>query len=314
MRSREEGLEQGREVTEKGAKEQSQQESHHVGARMRTKEEGRKEEGEGKEVSGKEENHERKEQPSLEEISKLRQIAQQNSLETLRAAEVQYEKAKDSVSQGLSAAKDTVLEKVGLRLNMPQRRRSASKGRCPRERGEGGYCKGGHFGNWKEFEYAEKAAVDLKDKAAAAGWTAAHYSTEKTVEGTKAAARAVKGAADYLSTDTESLVYQGDEKQAGELQVEETKTEEVEEEGKPSENVIQETFQGTQEQGQRRRQRRVLGAIGETIVEMHSKRNSLLSGNPGLEQSRRGRPTSLVQLSMAGNKRTRRKRSESQHE
>jgi hypothetical protein len=46
-------------------------------------------------------------------------------------------------------------------------------------------------------EHAEKAAVGLKDKAKVAGWTAAHYSCEKAVEGTKAAASAVKGAAKY---------------------------------------------------------------------------------------------------------------------
>ncbi|KAJ6762036.1 LATE EMBRYOGENESIS ABUNDANT DOMAIN-CONTAINING PROTEIN / LEA DOMAIN-CONTAINING PROTEIN [Salix koriyanagi] len=40
--------------------------------------------------------------------------------------------------------------------------------------------------------YVEKVAVNMKDKAAAAGWTAAHYTTEKAVEGTVAAARAVE--------------------------------------------------------------------------------------------------------------------------
>ncbi|KAJ6297372.1 hypothetical protein OIU78_023001 [Salix suchowensis] len=40
--------------------------------------------------------------------------------------------------------------------------------------------------------YVEKVAVNMKDKAAAAGWTAAHYTTEKAVDGTMAAARAVE--------------------------------------------------------------------------------------------------------------------------
>lgn len=90
----------------------------------------------------------------------------------------------------------------------------------------------------------------------------------------------------YLSTDTESLVYQGDEKQAGELQVEETKTEEVEEEGKQSENVIQETFQGTQEQGKGGDKGGVLGTIGETIGEIAQQTKQLVIGQPrtGAEQ------------------------------
>ncbi|XP_027343315.1 seed biotin-containing protein SBP65-like [Abrus precatorius] len=46
-------------------------------------------------------------------------------------------------------------------------------------------------------EYAGKMASNLKDKATVAGWVAAHYSTEKTVEGTKAAAHVVEGAAGY---------------------------------------------------------------------------------------------------------------------
>ncbi|CAJ2660575.1 unnamed protein product [Trifolium pratense] len=45
---------------------------------------------------------------------------------------------------------------------------------------------------------AGKVAVDLKDKATVAGWTAAHYSTKLAVDGTKAAANAVEGAAGYV--------------------------------------------------------------------------------------------------------------------
>ncbi|KAK7401929.1 hypothetical protein VNO78_13799 [Psophocarpus tetragonolobus] len=53
--------------------------------------------------------------------------------------------------------------------------------------------------------YAAKVASDLKDKAAAMGWAAAHFSTEKTVEGTKAAAHVVEGAAGYAGQKAAAL-------------------------------------------------------------------------------------------------------------
>ncbi|KAJ9170864.1 hypothetical protein P3X46_018928 [Hevea brasiliensis] len=60
------------------------------------------------EKAGKEENGENK-QLSLEEISKLRQFAQQNS--ALKGARERYEKAKEKTSQGLGAAAEYAKEK-----------------------------------------------------------------------------------------------------------------------------------------------------------------------------------------------------------
>jgi len=45
---------------------------------------------------------------------------------------------------------------------------------------------------------ASKVAGDLSDNAKVKGWSAAHYSTEKAVEGTKAVTNAVEGAVEYL--------------------------------------------------------------------------------------------------------------------
>ncbi|GLT30207.1 hypothetical protein SLA2020_050220 [Shorea laevis] len=41
-------------------------------------------------------------------------------------------------------------------------------------------------------EYAAKVAADMKEKAPVVGWSAAHYTTEKAVEGTKIAAKVVQ--------------------------------------------------------------------------------------------------------------------------
>lgn len=76
------------------------------------------------------------------------------------------------------------------------------------------------------------------------------------------------------------VVPQGDNTE-GEWQVEERKTEKVvEPEAKPSETVIKETFQGTQEHGSGGGGDwgAVLGAIGETIVEIARQMRELATG------------------------------------
>ncbi|XP_042972064.1 seed biotin-containing protein SBP65-like isoform X2 [Carya illinoinensis] len=174
--------------------------------------------GECKEVS---KGQERKEQPSLEEISKLRAKAQQNSLETLRAAEERYEKAKESVSQGLGAATEYTKEKAAqtkdtaLDKGRAVKDSAAEKGAQAKEtvtstaKTAEDYTastaeKAKDYALQKAVEAKEAAvrageekAEDLKDGTAVAGWTAAHYSCEKALEGTKAAARAVKETAEY---------------------------------------------------------------------------------------------------------------------
>ncbi|QCE09742.1 hypothetical protein DEO72_LG10g965 [Vigna unguiculata] len=53
--------------------------------------------------------------------------------------------------------------------------------------------------------YAAKVAGDLKDRAPVVGWAAAQFSTEMTVEGTKAVAHVVEGAAGYAGQKAAEL-------------------------------------------------------------------------------------------------------------
>lgn len=78
-----------------------------------------------------------------------------------------------------------------------------------------------------------------------------------------------------VDTNVEFVAYQGEDYK-WDSQIQETKIEEtVEKEAKPSEKVIQETFQVTQEHGKGGEEDGVLGAIGETIIEIaQQKRNS----------------------------------------
>ncbi|XP_041006484.1 seed biotin-containing protein SBP65-like [Juglans microcarpa x Juglans regia] len=303
--------------------------------------EGRKE---GKEVS---EGQERKEQPSLEDISKLRAKAQQNSLDTLRAAEERYEKAKESVSQGVGAAtvytkekaaqtKDTVLDKGrAVKDSAAEKGAQAKETVTSTAKTAADYTastaeKAKDYALQKAVEAkevvvragettvhnVEEKAEDLKDRTAVAGWTAAHYSCEKAVEGTKAAARAVKETAEYAGhkaaeiaskplsaakdvavgtgesakeytarkkEETERVLKakrsaenQGDNMEE-ESKVQQTKTKEVEEEGKPSESVMQESFQRMQENGRGNRGG-ILGAIAETIAEIAQQTKELIIG------------------------------------
>lgn len=91
-----------------GAKMRSREEGYELGGdtEMRTKEECRENRGDI------EEGQEKKEQPSLEEIARFRATAQQNSVEALRAAEERYERAKESLSLGVSATSEYAKEKA----------------------------------------------------------------------------------------------------------------------------------------------------------------------------------------------------------
>lgn len=72
-------------------------------------------EGGGKETEGKQEENgsdrNKEQQLSLDEITKLRETAQKNSLEALNAAEERYEKAKEKASRVMGSATKTVKEK-----------------------------------------------------------------------------------------------------------------------------------------------------------------------------------------------------------
>ena len=80
-----------------------------------------------------------------------------------------------------------------------------------------------------------------------------------------------------VDTNVEFVAYQGEDYK-WDSQIQETKIEEkVEKEAKPSEKVIQETFQGTQEHGKGGEEDGVLGAIGETIVEIAQQTKQLVN-------------------------------------
>ncbi|KAE8694097.1 hypothetical protein F3Y22_tig00110788pilonHSYRG00433 [Hibiscus syriacus] len=220
---------------------------------------------------GKEEGDEKREQLSLEEISKLRGTAQQNSTETLQAAEKRYNKAKESGAQALNTAaeytkdkgqqaretarqsaqyatemggqaKDTIVEgaektsqyiaEKGTETEDTAAETLSSAGKTTEDytvlkmewakdyalqtavkakdtavdvtktvasyTGEKAVvAKDVTVEKSKEAAgLAGKVAVVVKDRAVVAGWSAAHYTTEKAVEGTKVAARMVEGAAE----------------------------------------------------------------------------------------------------------------------
>ncbi|GKV24931.1 hypothetical protein SLEP1_g34468 [Rubroshorea leprosula] len=75
--------------------------------------------------------NQRPEQHTLGEISQLREAAQQNSMEAIRAAEERYNKAKDSAIQGLNAASEQTREKGALKDTSAQQVAHFSSGQDP---------------------------------------------------------------------------------------------------------------------------------------------------------------------------------------
>ncbi|XP_039005318.1 seed biotin-containing protein SBP65-like [Hibiscus syriacus] len=198
----------------------------------------------------KEEGGEKREQLSLEEISKLRGTAQQNSMETLRAAEERYNKAKESAAQALNTAavytkdkgqqaretarqsaqyaaekggqatdtvrraaqkaaemggqtKDTIVEGAKKTSQYIAEKGTETKDTAAETLSSSGRTTADY--SVPKMEQAGKVAVDVKDRAVVAGWTTAHYTTEKAVEGTKVAARMVEGAAEYAGQKSKEL-------------------------------------------------------------------------------------------------------------
>ncbi|KAJ6291496.1 hypothetical protein OIU76_023549 [Salix suchowensis] len=189
---------------------------------------GRKETKVKEDENGSDRNKEQ--QLSLDEITKLRETAQKNSLEAIKAAEERYEKAKNKASQAVGSAKNTVAEKAAqtkdIAAENAAQARDITAQKAAQGKETGAQAKDTIVeGAWRTSEYVlekskgakdytvekavaakdvtmesgkeaahyvEKVAVNMKDKAAAAGWTAAHYTTEKAVDGTMAAARAVE--------------------------------------------------------------------------------------------------------------------------
>ena len=170
--------------------------------------------------------------PSLEEISKFREKAQQNSMEAIRAAEERYQKAKELGASKLQDVKESVAPRVESATTYATEKGAQVKDTAL-EKSQQGYTtakdtlvtagktaadytkqtaeQGKDYTLQKATQakdvsletskgaagYAGKKAAELKDKALATGWGAAHYTTEKAVEATKAAAGAIQSTAEY---------------------------------------------------------------------------------------------------------------------
>ncbi|XP_025687775.1 uncharacterized protein [Arachis hypogaea] len=171
------------------------------------------------ESSGETRREKNDEQPSLEEISKYRSQAQQNSMDAISAAQERYQIEKQAAEgtgtgtsqipqdktaiekgkEGYVAAKDTVskVAKGTKEYTAPVAEKAKEYTVQAAEKAKEATVEGG--------KSAAEVAVDLKDKATAAGWSAAHYSTDKTVEGTKVVSGAVQGAAGYAGQKASEL-------------------------------------------------------------------------------------------------------------
>ncbi|XP_047340838.1 seed biotin-containing protein SBP65-like [Impatiens glandulifera] len=113
------------------------------------------------------------EQLSLDEISNLRQNAQQKSIDAVKGLEDRYQKAK---------------EKMGS--DKTQQATKEMKGATAVEK------LGGYVG--EKTDTAVGVAADVKDRAVVAGLGAAQFTTEKTVAATKATADLVGGMSGYV--------------------------------------------------------------------------------------------------------------------
>ncbi|KAK7263728.1 hypothetical protein RJT34_31322 [Clitoria ternatea] len=182
------------------------------------KEQGRREEqGRGREEK------EGNKQPSLEEISKYRAEAQQKAMNEIASAQERYEREKQASSEAQKFATQKekniqAKEKPEAQLKEVTREKGQQGHLSPQDKGQHGYDAakgtvgdviksagdtiGEKAAQAKEVtvetgKSAAEVAGDLKDRASVAGWSAAHYSAEMTVEGTKAVTNVVKGVAEY---------------------------------------------------------------------------------------------------------------------
>ncbi|KAL5082281.1 hypothetical protein RYX36_010702 [Vicia faba] len=176
-------------------------------------------------LSEAQEKYERAKQATNETLSNTAQTAQQKAAQAkdanLEKTQQGYEATRDTVSnaartaaekagqaknatlektqQGYEATKDTVSNaaKTAVEYATP----AAEKAKCAaletgKTAAEKAKC---------AAEIATKVAVDLKEKATVAGWTASHYATQLTVDGTKAVANAVEGTVGYVAPKASEL-------------------------------------------------------------------------------------------------------------
>ncbi|BAT90032.1 Seed biotin-containing protein [Vigna angularis] len=163
-----------------------------------TEEAQRRKKGETKEGDGEEQGRgrEQNEQPSLEDISKYRGQVQEKAMNAVEAAKEKYEKKRAKQAQTEASkernkqAKDFTREKGRQEGNLEGDKVDKTRGGINGENvGEEAVEIG---------KIASKVAADLRDRAIVTGWSAAQYSTEMTVEGTKAATTIVEEAVEYL--------------------------------------------------------------------------------------------------------------------
>ncbi|KAK6157568.1 hypothetical protein DH2020_011816 [Rehmannia glutinosa] len=190
----------------------------------------------------------RQPEPSLEEISKLRATAQQNSVEAIRAAEERHEKAKESTKSDAGYVGEKAVE--------------SGKGAV------------GYVGK-------------VKDQAVVAGWGATQYTLEKVAEATKAVAGAGKtvvGYAEEKIAAAKDVVVANEERAvdfAARKKAEAQKASYHEDDkGDWGETIAskeqpEEFFEGGEEQQQGGS---ILQAIGQTIVEIGQTTKELLVG------------------------------------
>ncbi|XP_004487170.1 seed biotin-containing protein SBP65 [Cicer arietinum] len=171
-------------------------------------------------ISGAQERYEEAKKPTNETLTNTTQTAQgkEATKDTVScAAKTAAEKAAQAKNatieksqQGYEATKDTVSSAAKTAAE-----KAAQAKNTTIEKGQQGYVAtkdtvSSVAKTAAEYvspvaEKTKTVVVDLKDKATAAGWTAAHYSTQLTVDGTKAAANVVEGAARYAAPKAAEL-------------------------------------------------------------------------------------------------------------
>lgn len=162
---------------------------------------GETKDGEGKKW-GREREGERRQVPSLEEISELRGTAQQNSMEAIRAAEERYEKAKESGASALQKTKESAVQGKDNALHGIQTGSQyiADKSGALKDTAVGKGLQAKDYTAQKAVEAKDSILSKggaLKDTAVEKGQQAKDYSAKKTVETKDVIASTGQSAAGY---------------------------------------------------------------------------------------------------------------------
>ncbi|KAI3732117.1 hypothetical protein L1987_63314 [Smallanthus sonchifolius] len=149
--------------------------------------------------------------PSLEDITKYRRIAQQNSMEAVTAAQEQYRKSKQTVAaEKATKVKDYTVEKDQEAKDVVAGKTSGLTETVVDVSKKGASYVGEKAVAAKEVAvetgkttvgYVGKVAEVVKDKAVVAGWSAAEFASDKAVGATETVAN-VSSAVAGLAGDT----------------------------------------------------------------------------------------------------------------